>query len=179
MTFRRLVVLAGIALLAGSVAAHAAESKHMVGVGLETAFLDVDGLPDALEFNGFSVFGKWGITKNWGILISYRDMEDNEDLLFGEKDSYNQIGVYGVYMWRADKKVRPHIKFGASRVDLDVEVPGFPTTSDDDTAFSIGGGMEAGSQRVAFFADYDFCTVSLLGADSDIGDLTLGVAFKF
>lgn len=179
MTCRRFVLLAAIAWLAGSVAAYAAENKHMVGVGLETAIVDVDGLPDTLDFDGFSVFGKWGITNNWGILISYRDMEDAEDLLLGETDSYTQIGLYGVYMWRPDKVVRPHIKFGVTMVDLEVEAPGFPTTTDDDTAFAFGGGLEAGSPKVAFFGDYDFTTVSLLGSDTNIGDLTLGVVFRF
>lgn len=179
MNRRHLIALTAIVWLAGSCGAVAAERKHMVGFGLDTAVVDVDSFPDSIDFTGFSVFGKFGITKNWGILFSYRDMEDDENLAAGEKDTYTQIGVYGVYMWRPDKKVRPHVKFGVSSVDLDVEVPGFFTASDDDTAFSFGGGLEAGSQKVAFFGDYDFTTVDLFGLDTDTADLTLGVVFRF
>jgi ribosomal protein L35AE/L33A len=178
MNHGRPLVLAAIFWIAAACSAQAAERKHMVGFGLDTAIVDAESLPDSLDFTGFSVFGKVGLTKNWGILLSYRDMEDDENLAFGETDTYTQIGAYGVYMWRPDKVVRPHVKFGVSRIDFEAELPGL-TMGDDDIAFAFGGGLEAGSQQVAFFGDYDFTTVTLLGSDIDFGDLTLGVVFRF
>lgn len=82
-------------------------------------------------------------------------------------------------MWRPGMGVRPHLKFGLARTDYEAKLPGFPKLSDDGTGISIGGGLEAGSQRVAFFGDCDFTSVSLFDEDFSIGNLTLGIIFKF
>jgi hypothetical protein len=176
---RRLAVLVALSFLAACGLSFGAEHKHGVGLGLDSATLDTDSLPEAIDFTGFTLFGKIGFTENWGMFISYRDMEDDEDLLFGEEDSYTQIGVHAVYMWRPDKRVRPHVKFGIARTDFDAELTGFPTLSDDGVGISVGGGLEAGSQRVAFFGDADVNVVSLFSEDFTITDVTLGVIFKF
>ena len=168
-----LVILA--MALSGSV--HAAERKHGVGLGLASSTVEPENITD-VDFAGFTVFGKIGITKNWGILVSYRDMEDDEDLLGGEEDEYTEIGVHGVYMWRADHKVRPHVKFGFVRTDLEISVPG-ASIDDDGTGLSVGGGLEAGSQKVAFFGDLDVARVDLFDVDFDFVSATLGVIFKF
>ena len=105
-------------------------------------------------------------------------MEDDENLLLGEEDEYTEIGVHGAYMWRPDNKVRPHVKFGFVQTDLEISVPGF-SIDDDGTGFSVGGGLEAGSEKVAFFADLDVSTVELFDVDFDFVSVTLGAIFKF
>lgn len=178
MINKRFAVLVALSFLAASGLSFGAEHKHGIGLGLDSATLDTDSLPEAIEFTGFTLFGKIGFTDNWGMFISYRDMEDDEDLLFGEEDSYTQIGVHAVYMWRPDKRVRPHVKFGLARTDFEAEAFGL-TLSDDGVGISVGGGLEAGSQRVAFFGDLDVNVVSLFGEDFTFSDVTLGVIFKF
>ncbi len=161
--------------LSGSVLA--AERKHGVGIGLVLSNVEPENATD-LDFTGFTLFGKIGITENWGILVSYRDMEDDEDLLLGEEDKYTEIGVHGAYMWRPDNKVRPHVMFGLVRTDLEISVPGF-SVDDDGTGFSVGGGLEAGSEKIAFFGDLDVAVVELFDEDFDFVSVTLGVIFKF
>lgn len=158
--------------------AAAAEGRHGLGGALVSGVLDCDSCVDTFEFGGFALFGKIGLTENWGLLITYRDMEDDEDFFLLE-DTYTQLAVQGVYMWRPARQFRPHVKFGLERTDFEKEVPGSGTVSDDGTALAVGGGFEAGSQRVAFFLDYDFTVVELFDEDYDIANLDLGIIFKF
>jgi hypothetical protein len=110
-------------------------------------------------------------------------MRDDEDLAFGEEDDYMPVGVHGIYMWRPDKKLRPHIRFGFVWTDLESSF--FRETfSDSGTGFGLGGGFEFGSPKIAFFLDYEFNTVELelvpsAKADFDFGNFTLGFIFKF
>jgi len=164
-----LVIL--VMALSGSILA--AERKHGVGIGLVASNVE----PESADFTGFTLFGKIGITENWGILVSYRNME--EFLIFGgEEDEYTEIGVHGAYMWRPDNKVRPHVKFGFVRTEFEISVPGL-SVDDDGTGFSVGGGLEAGSEKIAFFGDLDVAVVELFDVDFDFVSVTLGVIFKF
>lgn len=153
--------------------------RHGVGITYDLANLDSDDLPDAISFDGFTIFFKIGFTDNWGLFLDYRDMNDDEDLAFGEEDSYTEYSADAVYMWRPAKKVRPHVKFGLAYVDAEGEIPGFVSLSDNNIGLSFGGGFEAGSPRVAFFLDYEAVFVELFDADTFIGDLGLGIVFKF
>lgn len=177
MRLKHLSVLVVLALVP-FVSAGAAEKQSGFGGALVAGTLDCESCSDTFEFSGFSLFGKIGFNKNWGLLITYRDAEDDEDFLFNETDSYTQLAVQAVYMWRPSKMFRPHVKFGFESTDFEAEAPGFPTVSDDGTALAVGGGFEAGSQSVAFFLDYDFTTVELFDEDFDIDNLSLGIIFK-
>lgn len=159
--------------------AGAADKKHGLGVAVVSGILDCDSCSDTFEFSGFALFGKIGFDKNWGLLITYRDMEDDENFIFGETDSYTQFSVQAVYMWRPTKKFRPHVKFGLASTDFKAKLPGFPTISDDGTGLAVGGGFEAGSQSVAFFLDYDYTTVDLFDEDFETANFNLGIIFKF
>jgi hypothetical protein len=81
-------------------------------------------------------------------------------------------------MWRPAKKVRPHVKFGVERTDLEGKIPGFATVSDDDTTLAVGGGFEAGSQKVAFLLDYDITVADIFNEDFAFVNLNLGIIFK-
>jgi hypothetical protein len=106
-------------------------------------------------------------------------MEDDENFLFDETDSYTQIGVQAVYMWRPSKTFRPHVKFGLERTDFEAEIGGLTVAADDGVGLAVGGGFEAGSQRVAFFLDYDFTAVELFDEDFETANFDLGIIFKF
>lgn len=153
------------------------ERRHGAGFGFTSGLADGDFV-DEIEFVGFTAFGKIGFTDNWGLLISIRAMEDDETLAFGEEDEYTQVAVHAVYMWRHGKRVRPHVKFGLAKTDFEAKVLGF-TLSDEDTNVSVGGGLEAGSDKVAFFADFDYTEAEFFGLDIEYSNLTLGVMFKF
>lgn len=176
---KRLATLTLIALLmTASAVALAAERRHGVGVGVVTG----TGEPDfagtnEIDFVGGQIFGKFGITDNWGLLITLRDMEDDEDVP-GASAEYTQVSVHGMYMWRPDNKVRPHVKFGLQHTDLDLSALNL-TIDDDGSAFSFGGGFEAGSEKVAFFLDLDYTEVELFDIDFQGSNLTAGVIFKF
>jgi hypothetical protein len=168
-----------VAALTQFLPAAAADNRHGIGLAVVSGAADCDSCNDAIEFTGYSLFGKIGFTDNWGLMITYRDMEDNEDLFLSEEDTYTQVAVQAVYMWRPTKVMRPHVKFGVERTDLEGKIPGFATVSDDDTTLAVGGGFEAGSQKVAFLLDYDFTLADIFDEDFAFANLNLGIIFKF
>ena len=178
--------LLGIVLLASlSTTGIGAENKHGVGFGTNFANVDSDVFFDDEDHDGFSIYGKIGITDKWGIFIVYRDMEDDEDFSGGFEQTYEQIGVRALRMWRPDMRVRPHVAFGVTQTDFDATGVGF-SASDDGIGISVSGGLEAGSQRIAFFSEYSITVVDLSGLaqpigddDTTITDLVLGIMFKF
>lgn len=159
----------------------AAVRKHGFGIGWSDARLSSDGefSGHTMDLDGFTAFGKFGISDRWGILVSYRDLEDKEDPLSNKIGDITQIGVYGVILGRASKRVRPFFKFGLVRTDIDAHIRNF-WIDDEDTFLSIGLGMEVGSQSLAFYADYDviFFDVGPNEEDFGLGVLTLGLIFK-
>ena len=178
-------VLLGIVLLSFlSTPGIGAENKHGVGFGINRSIVDSDVFFDDEDHEGFSIYGKIGITDKWGIFIFYRDMEDDEDFGGGFEQTYQQFGVRALRMWRPDMRVRPHVAFGLTMTDFEVDSGGFGfgTLSDDGVGISVSGGLEAGSQRVAFFSEYSVTVVDLGDIDNDdttIADLVLGIMFKF
>jgi hypothetical protein len=170
-------------LFCASLPALAADDRSGAGLGFTSGIVDMEFLPAELDFVGYTLFWKFGFTDTWGLLVSYRDMEDDEILIFSEEDDYTQFAVHAVYMWRHGKRVRPHVKFGLARTDFDARSPFFPSVSDDDVTISFGGGLEAGSDKIAFFADYDFTQPELelfgFSQDTDVFGLTLGIIFKY
>ena len=166
-----LAVLIVVALLAVAAPAVAEENRSGAGIALTSGTLDIDfpGVENA-DFGGFTLFWKYGFNDGWGLLLSYRTMSDREDLFPGQELEYRQFGVHGVYMWRHGKKVRPHVKLGVANTDLRFKIF---------LDFSIGGGLEAGSEQIAFYANYDFTQAEFLGLDVDVASLDLGIIFKY
>lgn len=162
----------------------AAERRHGVGIGyvLGTVDYDLEG-SESIEFSGYSIFGKVGFSDHWGLALNYVDMKDDEDLPFGEEDAYSQLGLHGVFMFRPEKKLRPHLKLGLSWVDVEAKLAG-RTFSDDAAGLSGGFGLEWGSPRYAFYLDIEFTDVSVElvpGAELDllVMNTTLGFIYKF
>jgi len=172
-------VLIIVALLVIALPAVAEENRSGAGIALTSSSIDVD-VPgvENIDFGGVTLFWKYGFNDHWGLLLSYRTMTDRETLPPGEEIESRQFGVHGVYMWRHGKRVRPHLKFGVANTDLRFK-DYLDTQSVDDLAFSVGGGLEAGSERVAFYADYDFTQVEFFGFDFDVASLALGIVFKY
>lgn len=186
------------ALLAATLALPAVAETPRFGFGLGVASGSIDNgtypdnchdyfcTPETDEFSGFSLFGRVGLTRHWGLLLSYRDLEESgglrEDEIFGRDDSYSNLGLFATYTWRPQKKIRPHLKFGLARIDYEASGFGFED-SDDDVTVSLGGGVEIGPQKFAFFADLDVTEINLdMESFEDdrlsIGDLTLGIIFR-
>lgn len=174
-----------VSILGLSVFDSEAVNRHGVGLGYDVAIVDSDLFFATEDFNGFSVFGKIGFTDHWGLFVWYRDMEVDEEFFGVFEEEYTQLGVHAVYMWRPDKTVRPHVGFGLARTDMDVDDFFFNVfKSDQGVGLSVGGGLEAGSEKVALFAEYEFTIVdldvSVFGEEETrIGDLLVGIIFKF
>ncbi len=169
----------GLATSVFATPAFAAVNDDAVGLGFDSSRMTFNFLAEDIEFSGFTGFVKIGADPRWGIILAYKIVEDNEDLLPGEKLSYDQVGVYGSRLWRTEKVFRPHIKFGLISVKFAIESPGSPFLGETTTGLAFGGGFELGSPRVAFLLDYEYGLVQLFNEDVDLNDLMLGVVFKY
>ena len=155
----------------------AADLSGAVGLGLNTgvSVASDDGettMSSGESTDGFTLFGRFGLSKKWGIVASYRKL-DGEDA-----EEYTQIGVHGVITWRSDRRVRPHFKFGL--VHTEMEVPGVsPLSTDAGVGPSIGGGVEIGSQRIAFIGELDSTGVQLGDETRGIANWTAGMVVRF
>lgn len=175
------------------------EHRFGIGLGLIESFVDngtfqdnCDGLfcaPVSDDFSGFIVFGKAEVTPRWGVLLSYRQLEESGgdahgDLeIFGEDDSFRQLGVYATYRWRARKKLRPHVKVGLALTEFEARTPSAPGDSDNDTSLSLGAGLEWGHPAFSLFTEMDLTDLAIeAGGASDhlsLGDLTVGFIHRF
>lgn len=177
MQLRNILLIAGLAAVL-SAPAQAKGPRSGAAFAFTSGTAASEAMPQDLDFSGWTVFGKIGFTDHWGLLISFRDMGDDEDLLFGEEDSYTQFALHAVYMWRHGKVVRPHVKFGVAYTNAEARI-GQRSLSDEDTNISVGGGLEVGSEFVAFFGDIDYTEAEFYGADFEYANMNLGVIFKF
>jgi hypothetical protein len=175
----RLVWITAVLFVVATLPAGAAVNKNGAGLSAVAGVLDCESCSDTFDFSGYAVFGKIGLDDHWSLYVTFRDMEDDELFLFNEEDSYTQLSVQAAYTWRVSRAFRPYVKFGVTRTDFEAEAPPLPALEDDGVSLAVGGGFEAGSQRVAFLLDYDFTTVELFDEDFDIGNLGLGILFKF
>lgn len=178
---KKILIFLGVTFLVATwMPVSGATRLHMVGLGLTGGRVDNDEFIDEFEFEGVSIFGKIGFTKNWGLMLTIRTMEDDEDFSSGAELEYDQLAVHAVYMWRPEMKVRPHVKGGIAFTDFEgSDFPGAGNFSDDGAGLSIGGGLEAGSEQVAFFGDYDITVVELFDEDTTFANVTLGIVFRF
>ena len=170
-------------------------SKYTIGIGAVGGQVDpesvggsefADGPPFTTtgfeaDFTGVALIGKVAINPNWGVMFSFRSMEDDEDL--SSSVDYTQVAAQGVYLWNPHQTIRPYVKAGMVFTDLDSGISPQRVTDrredDEGVGISFGLGLEIGSQRYAFFADFDYTDVSLFDVDHDILTATAGVLFKF
>ena len=174
-------VAAALAVLVLSTPALADVNRSGIGAGVTFGAVDSDASDEGESFTGATVFIKAGFSDAWGLLFSYRRLESEDPVtaIFGENEIYEQLSVHAVRTWRADKVVRPHLKFGLARTEFETENFLSLTASDDGVGASLGGGFEAGTQRVAFLGDVDYSLVELFGEDFLFVNLTAGIIFKF
>ena len=180
---RKATVVLLVLLGAGIAPVMGGEKSFGLGAGYVLGSYESDSVPVEFDSDGYSIHGSVGLTARWSLLIVFRDMKDDEFLLFNEKDTYTIFGVDAAYTWRVDTKLRPYAKFGLAHADFEAALPSLPTLSDDGIGLSVGGGLEVGSHRFAFFLDLDFVEVELrLGQiedDLSFADATLGFIYRF
>jgi len=175
------------------------EHRFGIGLGVIESFVDngtvqdgCDGLycaPASDDFSGLIVFGKAELTRRWGVLLSWRKLEESGgdahgDLeIFGENDSFQQLGAYATYRWRARRMLRPHVKVGLAYTEFEARTLGGPGESGNDVSLSFGGGLEWGHPAFSLFAELDATDVAIeAGGVSDhlnLGDLTIGFIHRF
>lgn len=165
-------VIIGLLAVVVCVPAAAQDKGFSVGLGYTMGEASSDGDPDT-DLTGFALLGRWQHnTMGWGAMAEIRDGEDDED--FTDFD-FNQINLAGTYTWLRDGMVRPFVKVGVAKSEVDFD--GGP--SEDDTALLVGGGVEIGSGRWAFHAGLDMTEPEFAGDDVEVTTLTLGGVFRF
>lgn len=195
---RKLLVAAALVLLpaiAGStfsipaVAAEPADDGLRHGVGLaysgSTIEFDVDrGGQSSRRFDGWGVFGKFGISERWAVLASYRDLGDNGDLDPGEEIALRVVDAHAGFIWLVTPNSRWHAKAGVAWLDFESRRSLTGATTDSALSPSIGVGFEWGLRRVRLYFDFGvaFSGVELIPGESEnlvVGNSNSGLMFKF
>ena len=176
--FAAQLILVALALTAP---AHAERPGFSAGVGLNSGLALVGDDSGAVtndsqeDLQGFTVFGTVEFSPSWGVAVSYRETDGELGSL---EMAYNQIAAHAVRRWRVGTRVRPHVKFGLAHTGME-EIDFFGTRSESGVGISFGGGMEIGSQRVAFLLELDSTGVALGDEVKGIANWTAGLAVRF
>ena len=101
---KRMPVLIVVLFVFGSSLAFGAGNRHGVGIGLTTGTVVPEDVGEETGWAGVTLFGKIGITDQWGIQILIREMEDDEPPAVANGE-YTQFSVHGVYMWRHEHRL--------------------------------------------------------------------------
>ncbi len=161
--------------------------NHGVGIAFSgsTIYFDIDrGGQGSRTFDGWGIFGKYGITEHWAVLASYRDLGDNGDLDPGEEISFNLIDIHASFTWLVTQHSRWHVKAGLAQLDFDSSRPFTGTNKDSIVSPSIGGGFEWGGRKIRLFVDFGvaFPSVELIPGEREslvVGNTNTGLIFKF
>ena len=164
-----------------SLPAFAGSGRHGIGFGESLGTFYPDSAREEVDFSGYTLFGKIGLSSRWGIFLSYKDLDldTNEKPLVTEADAYTQAVAHFVRLWRPDMRVRPHAGFGLAWSEFETDSPAFPGLSDGGIGVSLGAGLELGSPAVALLIDYQYTRVDLFGESFELDDLMTGIMFKF
>ena len=82
--FRALIIV-GILIALAAVPVLAKDHRNGLGIAVTQGNVDPEIGGSDLDAEGYTVFWKYGFTDMWGLLFSYRDMDDDEDLLPGQE----------------------------------------------------------------------------------------------
>ena len=173
-----MILLIGACL---SLSVFAGSGRHGIGLGESLGTFAPDGDREEVDFTGYTLFAKIGLSGRWGIFLSYKDLDldTNEKPLLTEADAYTQAVAHLYRLWRPDMKIRPHAGFGLAWTEFETDSPAFPGLSDSGIGVSLGAGVELGSPEFAFLIDYQFTRVDLFGESFDLDDLMTGIILKF
>ncbi len=164
-----------------------AARKYAVGIGYSGSTVDTDvprGVQEEITFDGWSVFGRIGLSDRWGLQFGYRSMKDDENFDPREDISLDMVGVHAYWVWAETEYSRWHVKFGLAWMDFESKIPSVNTFTDHALGPSIGTGFEWGTPRLALFIDFGltFADIELVpGAEESflVGNTISGLIYKF
>ena len=170
-------LLVSLLLVLLAAPAYGGEEKFGLGVGVNYGVtVESDSTASTFEeqgdTSGFTILGRYLFSNRWGLLLSYRVLEEDQE--FDLENKYRQVGFNAVRMWRNDKAVRPYFKFGLTRTERER-----PIASEDGIGLSLGGGVEVGSKKLAFIGELESTGVQLGDETMGIASWTAGALFRF
>jgi hypothetical protein len=158
-----------------------------VGGGFSGSTTETDVPRDGSErfvSHGWGLVFRAGLSKRWGIALSYRDTEDGENYWSGEAIETQLVGGHAYFTWLETKHSHWYAKAGLTWADFQSSIPGGGSNSDAALGPSIGLGVDWGTRRVAFFFDWDVTLVDvelIPGREESFitGATIIGVITKF
>jgi hypothetical protein len=158
-----------------------------VGGGFSGSTTETDVPRDGSErfvSHGWGLVFRAGLSKRWGIALSYRDTEDRENYSSGEAIETQLVGGHAYFTWLETKHSHWYAKAGLTWADFRSSIPGGGSNSDAALGPSIGLGVDWGTRRVAFFFDWDVTLVDvelIPGREESFitGATIIGVITKF
>lgn len=172
---KKLITLLFSMVLASNILGSAAMAENYVGIGIGS--VDIEGTDDtSLKIYGGSR------NPNFGFEMAYHDLGKQEESAFGITASIEATGIElsGVGYLPASSSVDVFGKLGMLLWDMDLNLTGFPTVSDDGSDFIYGLGIQFNpTNNFALRLELQAATLDVYGVDLDTEIISVGASYKF
>ena len=185
MKFTAMAVLGTLSLAAMAPQAAAADNGFYLGAGItQTKFkLDVDGLSDSEDDNGFKVIAGWRPLDWIAVEANYIDLGGVQDDTEGVTIDSSAISVSALLLAEIGI-VDLYARAGMVNWDTKIAVQGVGSVSDDgwEPTYGVGIGLHFGSLGARL--EYERFTTSSFedlfdNFDTDVDTISLGVTWTF
>lgn len=157
------------------------DSKGEIGFGFGHSDLGADTGVDSAQYIG--VRGGYNLNPKWQIEGQFAESSGDEDVLGVNVDSTTRlIMVNGVMNFHpAKKEYVPYVMAGIGQADVDVDVAGIGSVSDNSIALQVGGGTRiffGQAKKMAFRADLSLVRDSTFDDSNTTTNITAGLTWK-
>lgn len=172
---KKLMTLLFTVVLASNIFGNAAMAENYFGVGIGSA--DLEGTDDTST----KIFGGFRNT-NYGFEAAYHDLGKQEESVIGLTASIEVTGfeLSGVGYLPVSPTVDFFGKLGLLLWDMDLNLTGFPSVSEDGSDFIYGLGLQYNSpNNFALRLEFQITTLDVAGVDIDTDIISVGATYKF
>lgn len=172
---KKLITLLFSMVLASNILGSAAMAENYFGLGIGSA--DIEGVDDT----SLKIYGGFR-TPNFGFEMAYHDLGKQEESAAGITASIEATGIElsGVGYLPVSSSVDVFGKLGMLLWDMDLNLTGFPTVSDDGSDFIYGLGIQFNpTNNFALRLELQAATLDVYGVDLDTEIISVGASYKF
>lgn len=163
------------AVLAFNIFGNTAMAAGYIGVGIGSA--DIEGVDDT----SIKIYGGSHNT-SYGFEVAYHDLGKQEESAFGLTASIEVTGIElsGVGYLPVSPTTDFFGKLGFLLWDMDLNLTGFPTASEDGSDLIYGLGVQFNTRNnFAIRLEFQATTLDVNGVDFDTEILSVGATYKF
>ena len=172
---KKLMTLLFSVVLASSIFGNAAMAENYFGVGIGSA--DIEGTDDS----SIKIFGGYR-NPNYGFEVAYHDLGKQEETVGVITGSAEVTGLElsAVGYLPVSSTIDVFGKLGFLLWDMDLNLTGFPSVSEDGSDFIYGIGVQYNSpNNFALRLEFQAATLDVVGVDFDTEIILVGATYNF